>query len=530
VVALQPETGKELWSFAVPDGAPSTRGVAYWPGDGTLRPRIVFGTSDGRLLAIDAATGKAATQFGDNGVVNLKAGVDNGFPDGQFGMTSPPMVHGNLIITGARVQESPSLGMAGDTRAWDARTGKLVWRFHSVPQPGEFGHETWEGESWKARSGTNVWGFMSVDPALGLLYLPYGSPTYDFHGGDRKGANLFGNSLVALDINTGKLKWHFQIVHHDIWDYDLNAAPILFDVVKGREKIPAVGQLTKHGLLFLLDRRNGKPVHGVVERPIAKSDVAGEHPWPTQPFPVKPAPLGRMSFQPSEVAKVTPEHEQFCKDMLATEGGMQYGGPFTPYGQKLSIVFPGTLGVSNWHGGSFDPQTGYLIVNTMELADVGKVTPAPEGSRTPYTRVSPWGTFARFWNPDTYWPCQAPPWAKLVAVNVHTGDIAWSVPFGTIPELEAKGVKDTGAPNMGGTITTAGGLIFVGATNDRRFRAYDIKTGKEVWSAQLEAGAYATPMTYRGGDGKQYVVIVATGGGYYDRLAGDSIVAFALPE
>jgi glucose dehydrogenase len=271
-------------------------------------------------------------------------------------------------------------------------------------------------------------------------------------------------------------------------------------------------------------------VHGVVERPIAKSDVAGEHPWPTQPFPVKPAPLGRMSFQPSEVAKVTPEHEQFCKDMLATEGGMQYGGPFTPYGQKLSIVFPGTLGVSNWHGGSFDPQTGYLIVNTMELADVGKVTPAPEGSRTPYTRVSPWGTFARFWNPDTYWPCQAPPWAKLVAVNVHTGDIAWSVPFGTIPELEAKGVKDTGAPNMGGTITTAGGLIFVGATNDRRFRAYDIKTGKEVWSAQLEAGAYATPMTYRGGDGKQYVVIVATGGGYYDRLAGDSIVAFALPE
>ena len=530
VVAVEPETGKELWRYRLAAGAPATRGVAFWPGDKQSPPQILFGTTDGRLIALNANTGKLVPGFGDEGVVNMKAGVDNGFPDAPMGLSSPPMVFENLVITGARVQESPSLGMSGDTRAWDVRTGKLVWQFHSVPRPGETGHETWEGDSWKGRSGANVWGFMSVDKEAGLIFLPLGSPTYDFWGGDRKGANLFGNSLVALEARTGKLKWYFQVVHHDTWDYDLEAAPVLFDVVRNGRNIPSVGQLTKHGLLFILDRRDGKPIFGVEERKVPATDVPGEQSWPTEPFPLKPPPLGRNSFSVDEIAKVTPEHEKFCKDLLATEGGMVMGGPFTRYGTNLSIVFPGTIGVSNWHGASLDPKLGYMFVNTMDLADVGKVVKNPEGARTPFSRTSPWGTYARFWNPENFWPCQQPPWGQLIAVNVNTGDIAWKTPLGKIPELEAKGVRNTGAPNIGGSISTAGGLVFIAATNDKQFRAFDSKTGKELWSATLDTGGYATPMTYLGKDGRQYVVIVATGGSYYDVSTGDSVIAFALPK
>ena len=288
--------------------------------------------------------------------------------------------------------------------------------------------------------------------------------------------------------------------------------------------------LTKHGLLFILDRRDGKPVFGAEERPAPATDVPGEQSWPTEPFPVKPPPLGRNSFSAEEIAKVTPEHEKFCRELLATEGGMVMGGPLTRYGPALSIVFPGTIGVSNWHGASLDPKLGYMFVNTTDLADVGKVVKNPEGSRTPFSRTSPWGTYARFWNPENFWPCQQPPWGQLIAVNVNTGDIAWKTPLGTIPELEKKGVRNTGAPNIGGSISTAGGLVFIAATNDKQFRAFDSKTGKELWSATLETGGYATPMTYLGKDGRQYVVIVATGGSFYDSSTGDGVIAFALPK
>lgn len=531
VIALDASTGKQLWEYKVPNNAnASTRGVAYWPGNAKTGARIVFGTSDGALIALDAKTGTAAGNFGTGGVVDMKSGVDNGFANARFSLTSPPSVYKDVVVTGAVVQESPNLGPSGDTRGWDMVTGKLLWQFHSVPRPGEPGNETWETpDSWKNRSGTNVWGFISVDNDTGLVFLPYGSPTTDAYGGDRKGAGLYGNCLVALDALTGKLKWYFQAIHHDTWDYDLESAPILVTVHHGRTNIPAVVVTSKTGLVFILDRRDGKPVYGVEEKPTPHSDVPGEQAIDHQPIPVKPAPLTRMTFSKSDMATVTPEHQKFCEDLYNSYGGMHNDGPFTRYGMKASIVFPGTLGATNWHGGSYDPQLNYVFYNTIELADVGQMLPGRPGSGLVYERSGPVGPYDRFWEGDKYWPCQQPPWGQLVALNIDTGEYAWRVPLGTIPELDAKGVHNTGSMNMGGSIATAGGLVFISATNDHHFRAFEAKTGKMLWDTEMEAGAYATPITYKGKDGKQFVVIVATGGGYYDKTGGDSVAAYALP-
>jgi glucose dehydrogenase len=530
VVALDPETGKELWSYKLPHGRPAGRGVAYWPGDAKTRASILFGTSDGRLLSLNAKTGKPTAGFGVDGAVNLKDGILNGFPYAQFDVTSPVEIYKDMAITGGQVQESPGMGASGDTRAWDVHTGKLVWRFHSVPRPGETGNDTWAGKSWEKRSGTNVWGFMSIDLERGLLFLPYGSPSYDFYGADREGKNLFGNCLVALDANTGKLVWYFQTVHHDVWDYDLESAPVLIDVTQHGEKIPAVAIIGKAGLMFILDRRNGKPIFGVEERPVPASDVPGEHGYPTQPFPVKPLPLGRHSFNPSELATVTPEHKKYCADLFATEGGMASGGPYTHYGSKLTVVFPGTLGTTNWPGMSYNPKLGYLFVNTVNIADVGKVVKGDDGDDPAYERTSPWGLYVRFWNPDKFWPCQQPPWGEFWAINVNTGDVAWKVPFGVDKELEASGVHDAGTLNFGGSIATAGGLVFIAATRDQFFRAFDAASGKVLWETKLDTGSYTVPMTYQGKDGRQYVVLTDTGGSFYDNTAGDSVIAFALPR
>ncbi|HEY0263140.1 MAG TPA: pyrroloquinoline quinone-dependent dehydrogenase [Granulicella sp.] len=531
VVALDATTGANLWTYKIPRGAnASTRGVAYWPGDGKLSPRIVFGTSDGFLIALDAKTGAAAGGFGTGGAVDMKPGVTNDIPNARFSLSSPPQVYKNIVITGAVVQESPSLGASGDTRGWDMATGKLVWQFHSVPRPGEQGSETWETpDSWKSRSGVNVWGFISVDQEMGQVYLPYGAPTTDAYGADRKGANLFSNSLVVLDALTGKLKWYFQAVHHDTWDYDLESAPILATVRRSGKRIPAVVVTSKTGLVFILDRRDGKPVYKVEERPVPKSDVPGEFSIDYQPFPVKPEPLARQTFQKSDIATVTPEHQKFCEDLLNSKEGMHNDGPFTRYGMKPSIVFPGTLGATNWHGGSYDPSLNYVFYNTIELADIGWMAPQPAGSPLAYQRTGVHGPYDRFWDGDKYWPCQQPPWGQLVALNLDTGEYAWKVPLGTIPELDAKGIHNTGSMNMGGSIATAGGLVFISATNDHHFRAFESKTGKILWDVELEAGAYDTPITYKAKDGRQYVVIVASGGGYYDKTGGDSVAAFSLP-
>ena len=530
VVALQPETGELLWSYTLAgDSNPAVRGLEYYPGDSQSPPQVVFGTSDAKLISLNALTGKPVPGFGNEGSIDLKQGVLNGFPNAFYDLSSPGIIYGNLIITGGHTQESPSLGAAGDTRAWDIHTGKLVWQFHSVPQPGETGHDSWEGDSWKLRSGTNVWGMMTVDTERGLVFMPFGQSTYDYWGGDREGANLFGNCIVALDAKTGKLRWYFQTVHHDIWDYDISAPPILFNVTRHGRQIPAIAAIGKTALLYILDRRTGKPIYDVEERPVPASNVEGEHSWPTQPFPAQTPPLGRNSFSPDELAKVTPEHEKFCTELLAREGGMHNAGPFTPYQSTLSVVFPGTLGGADWNPMSFDPKLGYLFVNTQDLGSIGKIVRNKEGSRTPFSRTSPLGGVGRFWNPETGWPCQQPPWGRLFAVNVNNGEIAWQSVLGVTDDLPSAQQK-TGRPNIGGNLATAGGLVFVGATTDSRFRAFSSKTGQELWVIKLEASAHSAPMTFQGKDGKQYIVIIATGGGFLaDSPTSDVVAAYSLP-
>ena len=541
VVAIDATTGKEAWTFQLPSGNPSTRGVEYWPGDAQTPPQIVFGSSDARLYSLDAKTGKPNEAFGDKGAVDLNTPeILQGLP-GRDGLSSPPIVYKNLVITGGTTQENPPRGPAGDVRAWDMHTGKLVWTFRSVPRAGEKHVDTWAGDSWKNRSGVNVWGFLTVDASRGIVYMPFGAPSVDQYGGDRQGDNLFGNSIVAADANTGKYLWHFQVVHHDLWDADLAGSAALIDVKQGGKTIPAVAVIGKVGLLFLLDRVTGKPIYGVEERPVPASELPLERVSKTQPFPIKPAPLSRMTIAATDIATVTPELEAACKKLIE---GVQLGGPYLPVSyNRLRIQFPGNHGGVNWGGTSFNPQLGYLFVNTNELGQLSGLRDRDPNSTEPArgdgqgNRVDPNGPYQGFPGGGRFssrgeavqqLPCQQPPWGNLTAVNVNTGEFAWRVPLGVTDSLPPEKQK-TGRPGNGGTIATAGGLVFVGATDDSRFRAFDAKTGKELWTFKLPAAAQATPMTYEGRDGKQYVVIASTGGGFFGNpVDSDSILAFAL--
>ena len=528
VVALEPESAKEIWTYDVKDGAPATRGLEYWPGDTQSPATVFFGTSTGKLIALNAKTGKPVPGFGNEGIVDMKPGALNGLANSSFGLSSPPIVYKGLVITGAHVQEGPSIGAAGDTRAWDAHTGKLVWTFHSVPRPGETGSETWKGDDWKNRSGTNVWGLMTIDAATGTLYMPFGEPTTDYWGGDRPGANLFGTSVVAVDALTGKLKWYFQAVHHDVWDYDLCAPPILFDVKQNGKTIPAVGVLTKAGYLFILDRVTGKPIYGVEERKFATDDaLPGDQVWPTQPLPLKPPALARTSFKREDLNTVTPDLNKFCTELFdSIPGGLHAGGPFTHYSTTPSVIFPSSIGGGNWNPPSFDPGLGYLFVNTMDFGSLNVMVKSADGSR--YSRQG-YNGINRFWEPESQMPCNQPPWGRLFAIDVNTGEIAWQSLLGVSDSLPA-GKQNTGRPNIGGSLATAGGLVFIGATDDSRFRAFDSKTGKELWVEKIDAGAHSAPITFQGKDGKQYVAITATGGGFLgDRSHADTMIAFRLP-
>jgi len=533
VLALDPDTGAEIWAYAVPGpGQPSLRGVEYWPGNGAISPRIFFGTRDGRLIALDARSGKPAAGFGVDGSVDLKTPAVMGDAAAQgsenyprYGLTSPPIVYRNVIITGSATQEFPPRGVSGAVRGWDVVTGRLLWIFNSVPLPGQPGHETWEGDSAHGRSGVNVWGFMTVDREQGIAYLPFGAPTWDRYGGDRKGANLFGTSLVAVDALTGKYLWHFQVVHHDIWDNDLQAPPMLFDVRKEGRVVPAVAIVSKNGLLFILDRRTGEPIHPVEERAVPASDVPNEQTWPTQPFPVRPPPLARNSFSADELATLTPQLHEFCANFVA-QNRMRSGGPYLPVGYNVvTINFPGLQGGANWGGASFDPERGYLFVNTL---DMGQVTSLVDSDGPLPVARGP--ISGRFQEPSSRLMCQQPPWGRLTAVNVHSGEIVWQAVLGVSDNLP-EDMQRTGRPNVGGSIATAAGLIFIGATDDSRFRAFDSATGRELWTAKLDASAHATPITYLGKNGRQFVVVTATGGSFLGSpVAGDAIVAFALPR
>jgi len=539
VVALEPTSGKELWAFRLPSGNPSTRGVEYWAGDAQTPPQVVFGTTNGKLYSLDAKTGLPNEAFGEKGVVELNTPeILQGLP-GSNGLSSPPIMYRHLIITGGRTQENPPKGPAGDVRAWDIHNGKLAWTFHSVPRAGETFNDSWANDSWKNRSGVNVWGFFTVDVARGIVYMPFGAPSVDQYGGDRAGDNLFGTSLVAADATTGKYLWHFQVVHHDIWDADLTGAPALFDVKQGGRTIPAVAVINKVGLLSLLDRVTGKPIFGVEERPVPQSEVPLEHGSKTQPFPVKPAPLSRMTMTMADIATVTPELEAACKKLIE---GVQIGGPYLPVSyNRLRLQFPGNHGGVNWGGTSFNPELGYLFVNTNEMGQLSGLKDRDPNARGPAqangvgNRVDPNGPYegfaggGRFKDRASNMMCQQPPWGQLTAVNVHTGEFAWRVPLGVTDTLPPDKQK-TGRPGNGGTIATASGLVFVGATDDGRFRAFDAKSGRELWTVKLGGAAQATPSTYLGKDGKQYVVITSTGGGFFDTpLSDDSIMAFALP-
>jgi quinoprotein glucose dehydrogenase len=533
VLALDPDSGAEVWSHEVPGpGQPSLRGVEYWPGTRAIPARIIFGTRDGRLIAVDARSGKPAAGFGTNGIVDLKtpavmaasAGAKSAGSYPSYGLTSPPIVYRNVIITGAATQEFPPRGVSGAVRGWDVITGELLWTFHSVPLPGQLGSDTWEGDSARERSGVNVWGFMTVDDERGIAYLPFAAPAWDRYGGDRKGTNLFGTSLVAVDALSGRYLWHFQVVHHDIWDNDLQAPPVLLDVRKQGRSVPAVAIVSKNGLLFILDRRSGEPIHPIEERPVPASDVPNEQAWPTQPFPLRPPPLARNSFSSEEIATLTPQLRAFCESFVA-KNGMRSGGPYLPVGYNaVTINFPGLQGGANWGGASFDPTRGYLFVNTL---DMGQVTSLIDSDGPLPVARGP--VSGRFYEPSSRLMCQQPPWGRLTAVDVNSGAIVWQSVLGVSDNLPAE-IQRTGRPNVGGSIATAGGLVFIGATDDSRFRAFDASTGSELWTAKLDASAHATPITYRGKSGKQFVAVTATGGSFLGSpVTGDSIVAFALP-
>jgi quinoprotein glucose dehydrogenase len=532
VVALDPASGKEKWVFIIPgfDQA-SLRGAEYWPGDATTGPSLFFGTNQGFLYSISAATGKVNTGFGDNGAVNLRTHeVMNTGTDKLYILPSPPAIYKNLVITGAGTGEGyggkgGGLGPAGDTRAWDIHTGKLVWTFHSVPRPGETGHNTWVDESWKQRSGVNVWGYMTVDQERGILYMPFGAPNFDRVGTDRPGDNLFGTSVVAVAAATGKLLWYFQAVHHDIWDYDTETPPTLIDIHHDGKTIPAVVIVNKTGLLFVLNRVTGKPVFPVVEKPVPHSDVPGEHASPTQPFPVTPEPLAPMRV---ELYHDLPEHAAWCKAYVDDNNMLLAQQPYTPPAfNRYSVNLPGTHGGVNHSGGAFDPAHGLFVVNVNNLGQPMRIVPDDAGG---YTNAGQFAGTVRFWNPESHLPCTEPPWGQLVAIDLNTGKIAWRSTLG-VTDSFPEGKRRTGRPGLGGPIVTASGLTFVGATDDARFRAFNTRTGEELWTYRLPASAESIPVTYTDGRGKQYIAIVATGGGLLRApLLSDELIAFTLDD
>ncbi len=533
VVAMDAATGRELWQFDPLRSHPFrhslasggvNRGCAYWSdGKRNGERRIIHGTSDGRLFSLDAKTGRLDPAFADQGILNLRLGLAPNVAGLSYGPTSAPAIWRETIIVGVSCGEGPELAAPGDIRAFHVRTGREVWRFRTVPAPGEFGHDTWAGDSWKNRGAANAWGGFSVDVPRGLVFAGLGSAAFDFYGGDRHGTNLFANCTIALDAKSGKRKWHFQTLHHDLWDHDLPVYPNLVTVTHGGRKIDAVAQLTKTGFVFLFDRETGKPLFDVEEKPVPASDVPGEQAWPTQPIPVKPPPFSPQFLDETSITNIGPANRASA---LATLRPLRSGPDFQPPSFQGSIAIPGLLGGANWSGASFDPTTGLLYVNSNNVPNIITLTPAKKSSAQRYGPYTHKG-YIEFRDHEGY-PGTKPPWGLLNAINLNTGEFAWRTVLGEYVELTARGVPQTGTESIGGTIVTAGGLVFVAATKDERMHAFDKQTGKLLWEYQLPAGGYATPSTYMV-NGRQYVLIAAGGAGKMGTKAGDAFVAFALP-
>jgi glucose dehydrogenase len=521
VVALKADSGKEIWTYNAP-GAVANRAVGYWSGDATNPARILF-TTGTKMMALNANTGKVDPGFGKEGTVDV-----------EIGWGGAPYVYKNLVILGNNNGESIE-GPPGDTKVYDARNGSKLWDFHTIAQPGDPGHETWLNDGWKKRAGVNTWGwYFTVDEERNLLYMPLGSAAGNYWGGDRPGANLYANSIVAVDANTGKMKWYFQVVHHDLWDTDLPAAPSLFDVTRDGRKIPAMAVISKNALMFILNRETGKPIYDVEERPVPQGDAPGEWYSPTQPFPVKPPPLTRNSFDKDKdlvtAADTTPEHAAACKELFE-KGNYTNQGPFTPFPfheagapPKSALQLPG-VGAPNWGGTAADPKLGYVFVVTNDTALSGwiekKVAGGNYGSGTDspqrYDRGSITGPGPYTGFSAMSMPCYKPPWGHLYAIDANTGDIAWQIVLGINTSLP-EGKQHVGSVNGAGPVATAGGLLFA-PSSDSRFRAFNSKTGKQLWEVKMDSSMGANPMTYQGKNGKQYVAGVV----------GGAVIAFALP-
>lgn len=605
IFALNAATGELLWQFnSGVIGTQPDRGLAYWAeGDDK---RILAGVMN-FVYALDARTGKPIAGFGDNGRIDLRENLGREPTSAQsIYMTSPGVVYKDLLIVGGRNPETLP-APPGDIRAFDVRTGKLRWAFHTIPHPGEFGYDTWPKDAWKTSGAANNWAGMALDREHGIVYVPTGSAAFDFYGGDRVGDDLFANCLLALDASTGKRIWHFQGVRHDIWDRDFPAAPVLVTLEHDGKEVEAVAQTSKQGFVYVFDRLTGKSLFPIEYRKYPASDVPGEVAAAEQPLPARPAPFARQLLTENLLTNRTPEAHQWAEQQFRSFRGK---GQFVPLAVgKQTIVFPGFDGGAEWGGPAVDPQSGVLYVNANDVAWVGALAPNT-GKNSPRSiylsqcgvchgekmagsgsipsligireRLSPqqiaatiqsgkgrmpgfpnlsedqrsavagylvsgenkelanpnpgpelmryrFSGYKKFLDPDNY-PAVAPPWGTLSAIDLNTGNYLWKIPLGEYPELAALGERTTGTENYGGPIVTAGGLVFIGATNfDRRIRAFDKATGKLLWQANLPFSANATPITYEV-NGRQFVVIAAGGGKDFRAKPGGIYVAFALPE
>ena len=554
VMALEPATGREIWRYDArvnPKGGYgdfASRGVATWV-DGTLKPgapcrrRIYVATVDARLTSLDAASGSPCVVFGVEGTIALREGlrIPPAFP-AAYQVTSPPLVINDLIVTGAAIADNSRPAPAsGEIRAFDARTGALKWTWHPIPQdPKDPASATWRNGSAARTGAANVWSIMVADPSLDLIFVPTSSAAPDYYGGLRPGDNRYANSIVALRASTGRVVWHFQTVHHDLWDYDNASPPALVTVVREGKSILAVAQATKTGMLFFLDRSTGVPIFPVEERKVPASTIPGEEASATQPFTTVTPPLSPHSFTADQAFGLTPDTQAACKQMLA---GLRNEGIFTPPSLEGTLAMPSNIGGAHWGGVAADNQSGVVVVPVNRVAAVVQLIPAKgfdlakarlESSRLgqgyEYTMMegTPYIMRRRLLLGPGQVPCTPPPFGALVAISLRTGTRLWEVPLGTppLPAGAPAPPMNLGMPNLGGPIITAGRLIFIAATLDRTFRAFHLDSGKELWKTALPAGGRATPMTYEAG-GRQFVVIAAGGGNEFG--FGDAIIAYALP-
>ncbi len=623
ILAINAATGELIWKFDpfVLSGKERNpvglnRGVMYWE-DGDDR-RILF-CADHYLHALDAMTGRLIESFGDSGRVDIKKGLDRDIGDLTVMSHTPGAIYKDLLILGTMVSEGPNAA-PGHIRAYDIRTGERKWIFHTIPHPGEFGHDTWPEDAWKTLGGANSWAGMSLDAERGMVFIPTGSTSFDFYGGNREGQNLFANSVIALNAETGERIWHFQTVHHDIWDRDIACPPNLITVTHNGRKIDAVAQVTKGGVVFLFNRETGEALFPIEERPVPASDIPGEVTYPTQPFPLKPFPFARQVFREDDITDISPDAHEFVLERFR---GYRSAGQFEPPSFEGTILFPGFDGGAGWGGAAADPEDGILYIKSKEVPCVitilkvdekesgertssaefgrqvynancaachgddregdtqymypalrnlnerleriaaeeiikdgrgnmpsfeflsekerislldflygiqsrqgihfGDDRKAEESIRLPYTFTG----YNRFRDKDGY-PAVKPQWGTLTAIDMNEGVIKWQVPLGEMKELTERGIPQTGAEGYGGPVSTAGGLLFIAATMDEKFRAFDKETGEVLFETSLPAAGYATPATYEV-NGRQYVVI-ACGGGKLGTKSGDYYVAFALPE